>query len=528
MRAEQAKRSLRKFVVEAWHVLEPQTAFVPGWHLDAICDHLQAVTEGRIRKLLINVPPRHMKSLATSVFWPCWTWTFKPWIRWMFASYGLGLSIRDSLKCRRLIRSPWYQSLFKNSFQLAGDQNQKSRYENTEGGLRLATSVGGMGTGEGGDIIVIDDAHNVNDVESKVVREGVIRWYDETMSTRGNNPNAFAEVLIMQRVHEQDLSGHVLEQGGWTHLCLPAEFEKERKCVTVVDGVRWEDPRTKEGELLWPSQFGREHLKSLKRKLGIYGAAGQLQQSPVPPGGGIIKKPWLRYFTFEPGGKHVRLGNTVLPIESLYRFLVCDPAVTEKEEADFTVIGSFGVVIQNPPLLLMLDRVKEQMEGPKIIPAIDSMKLKWRAGFTAFETIAFQKAIFQDARRRGRSFREVSYALDALVRIDKDKVARTYAAAPFVEAGRFWVPAQGEADWTDDFVKNLTHFPKMEHDDDVDVADIAIAIAEKKEILRSLSAQKTLVVGEDHDVEEDPLPGDEDDDASPDDRRADEGLLKGW
>jgi hypothetical protein len=220
-----AESHLRDFVRQAWHVLEPATPYVHGWHLDAISEHLEAVSRGWIRKLIINIPPRHMKSLSVSVFWPCWDWLQRPDRRYIYSSYAQRLSTRDSLKCRRLILSPWYQSHWGGLFQLTGDQNEKTRFENDKTGYRLATSVDGSNTGEGGDFIVADDPHNVRERESDIQRENVITWWDEVMSTRLNDPKTGARVVVMQRMHERDLSGHLLEQGGWEHLCLPARYE---------------------------------------------------------------------------------------------------------------------------------------------------------------------------------------------------------------------------------------------------------------------------------------------------------------
>jgi hypothetical protein len=222
----QAEQSLYAFVKQAWHVLEPATEYVDGWHIEAMCDHLEAVTDGRIRDLIINVPPRHMKSLSVAVFWPVWVWTRKPGTRWLFCSYAQRLSTRDSLKRRRLIQSPWFRSNWGHMFQLAGDQNEKARFENNHAGYCLATSVDGANTGEGADIIVCDDPHNVRDRESEVMRQNVITWWNEVMSTRLNNPNTGRRVLVMQRLHEDDLCGHLLRKGGWDHLCLPAEYEE--------------------------------------------------------------------------------------------------------------------------------------------------------------------------------------------------------------------------------------------------------------------------------------------------------------
>jgi len=220
-----AEASLSEFIRQAWTVLEPSTPYIHGWHIDAICLHLEAVSKGWIRNLLINLPPRHMKSLTVSVFWPCWEWATRPELRWLFVSYAESLSLRDSVKCRRLIQSQWYQANWGHKFHLMGDQNAKERYDNSASGYRLATSVNGSNTGEGGDRICVDDPHNIRERESDVIREGCLQWWDEVMPTRLNNPKTGTRVIVAQRVHERDLSGHVLEQGGWEHLCLPAEFE---------------------------------------------------------------------------------------------------------------------------------------------------------------------------------------------------------------------------------------------------------------------------------------------------------------
>jgi hypothetical protein len=203
-----SKARVREFVRQAWPIVESSTPFVPGWHIDAIIDHLETVSRGQIRNLLINVPPRHMKSLLVAVLWPAWEWIRFPERRWLYSSYAASLSIRDSVKCRRLIESPWYRGLWGDRFVLTGDQNTKGRFDNNRSGYRIATSVGGAATGEGGDRIVCDDPNNVNEVESDSVRRATNEWFDVVMSTRVNDdPKTTAKVVVMQRCHEQDLAG---------------------------------------------------------------------------------------------------------------------------------------------------------------------------------------------------------------------------------------------------------------------------------------------------------------------------------
>lgn len=288
---ELAYRSLNHFIRQLWPVVDP-SEFKNGWHLDTMSEHLEAVSRGEITRLIINIPPRHMKSLMVSVFWPAWTWLHNPSKQWLFASYAESLSIRDSVKCRRLIQSLAYQNLlmrYQPDFMLTGDQNTKIRFENNLGGYRLATSVGGALTGFGADFICADDAHNVVEGESETVRQGVLEWWDYAMSTRLNDPKTGAYVIIMQRLHEEDLTGHILakdrENQEWSHLCLPARYEKENRTVSPL---KFTDPRTVVDEPLWPERYGDKELASIEKDLGIYGSAGQLQQRPSPRTGGMF------------------------------------------------------------------------------------------------------------------------------------------------------------------------------------------------------------------------------------------------
>lgn len=286
VQTELAERKLSHFVRQAWHVVEPKTVFKWGWHIDAICEHLEAVRAGEIRNILINVPPRFMKSLIISVMWPAHGWIGSPSTRYLFSSYAQPLAIRDAVKTRRILTSPWFQARWGDRFKFSGDQNAKTRYENDQSGYRIATSVGGAATGEGGDYVAVDDPHNIFEVESDVVRGSALLWWDEVMSTRLNDPETGGRIIVMQRSHQYDLAGHVLEQGGYTHLMLPMEFEPARKCITQIG---FQDPRKRDGDLLWPDRFPATVLADLKRPLGSYGVAGQLQQRPSPREGNMFK-----------------------------------------------------------------------------------------------------------------------------------------------------------------------------------------------------------------------------------------------
>lgn len=290
--------SLYDFVKQAWPVLEPGVKFVDGWAVQAIAEHLQAVTEGQCKRLLINVPPGMSKSMLTNVFWPAWEWGPRGLSvhRFISASYEQGLATRDMVRCRDLLKSEWFQDRWPIEFK--EDQDQKTYYENTGTGWRFAASVRAALTGYRGDRIIVDDPHSVKTAESDAEREESLRWFTETLPTRLNIPDRSAIVVIMQRLHQRDISGLIMEElaKDWVHLCLPMEYERERHCRTSIvmpDGKPFEDHRKDEGELLFPERFTRASVDSLKDTLrshgGSYAEAAQLQQRPAPREGGIFK-----------------------------------------------------------------------------------------------------------------------------------------------------------------------------------------------------------------------------------------------
>ncbi len=290
---EDCETSLAKFVAHAFSIVDPNS-YIHNWHLDEMALHLESVTDGDESRLLFNIPPGHVKSLMVCVFWPAWVWGPKnmPHIRWLFSSYADSLVIRDSVKCRRLIESPWYQRFWGDRFQLTDDQNAKQKYDNTKLGYRLSTTIGGKATGERADIIVVDDPHNVKEAESTTRRKDVLDWWDEAIPSRVNpddGVNPRARVIVQQRIHENDLAGHVIDKGTYTHLCFPARYEKEHPHVCEFDR------RTEEGELLFPALYPDKKITELERDLGSYAAAGQYQQRPTPRTGGMFNEDDFTY-----------------------------------------------------------------------------------------------------------------------------------------------------------------------------------------------------------------------------------------
>jgi len=359
--------SLYTFLQGGWKYID-SSDFVHGWPIEAVAEHLQAVVDGDIKRLIINIPPRCAKSSLVSVAFPAWTWA-QPWsgptsgpgVQFLTASYAQQLSLRDSVKCRRLIESPWYQERWGDRFRLTGDQNTKTRFDNDKNGSRLSTSVGSALTGEGGNIIIVDDPNAAQEAFSEATIQSTIEWWDNALSTRLNDPKSGAFIVIQQRLSEEDLTGHILskDSGSWTHLCLPMRYEWQRHSCTVLG---WNDPRgidddgnllvevtpggervavspeaqvaleDREGALLWPERFGDREVQILEKQMGPWTAAGQLQQRPEPKGGGIIKREW-----WQPWDSSI-YPNMDMIIASL------DTAYTTKTENDPSAMTIWGVL----------------------------------------------------------------------------------------------------------------------------------------------------------------------------------------
>jgi predicted phage terminase large subunit-like protein len=463
--AELCSRELVEFFRQGWGVVEPGVKFVDGWHVEAIAEHLSAVSRGEIRNLIINVPPRHSKSTLVSVMWPAWEWTFLPHTQWLYGSYAQVLSVRDSIKCRRLILSPWYQERWGNKFTLTGDQNLKTRFDNSANGYRIASSVDGSNTGEGGDRIVIDDPHNMREIFSDVVRESVIEWWRTTMSTRLNNPKTGARVLVMQRGHEVDLAGYMLStMDDVVHLVLPGEYEPGRKCKTPVmirgqlnkylaPGKTFEDPRTLPGSLLTPERFGPREMRSLRVELGEFGYASQVQQRPVPDGGGILKRAdWKRWDKKDPP-------------EFDFVLQSYDTAFEEGEENDYTARTSWGVFLHSPTgdprdarwCAMLIDMMNERLTFPDLRAKAQKSYKEMKADLILVEKKGSGMSLIQELKRAKIPVRAW--------KVKGDKVARAHVGSLFLREGSvYYMPRK----WSETVIRQCEMFPAGEHDDIVD------------------------------------------------------------
>lgn len=464
--------SLSDFVREAFHVVEPARELIWGWHIDAICDHLEAASRGEIKRLIINIPPRHMKSMLVCVLWQPWEWTWAPWTRWLYSAYAGSLATRDTVKSRRIIQSSWYKRHWGSSFSLTSDQNEKTRYENDKTGYRIATSVGASATGEGGDRVVIDDPLKASEAHSDRIRESVNRWWDEEMASRLNDPKESVVVNIMQRLHTNDLSGHMLEQGGWVHLRLPMEYEKTRPVTVPGDIVGFpdlghRDPRTKQGEILWEERFSREVVEAWKRTLGPYGTAGQLQQRPSPAGGGIFHRKWWRFWK----PQHSDLPPVTMNIggESWVAPLVELPQKLDRlvHSWDLTFDGAVSFDVgqawaKHKADSYLLGELRGQWEFPEQVRAILRLRQLFpNVDATYIEAKANAKAAIATLRSKIPGL--------ILVEPEGDKVTRARAVAIYPEAGNVYLPHPSLAPWIWDWIEELALFPNGPANDRVDV-----------------------------------------------------------
>ncbi len=475
IRAERARRSLAEFVRQAWPIIEPSTPLIWNWHIDVICDHIQALVEGRLSKnnLIINVPPGSMKSTILSVCLPAWVWIQKPhegsdlgpgW-RGLFASGDESISVRDSLKCRDIIDSEWYQTNFRPKWGFTKDQNAKGHYKNTSTGYRRAMSAGAKVTGNRAHCLIVDDPNDAQYAYSKPHRDQIILWWDQAFANRLADLRTGKRIIIQQRLHEEDLTGHVLatEPENWEVLIIREEYEQPK--ATDPDSkptsLGWTDPRTIEGDLFFPERFPKDVVDGERKRLGSAGYAGQHQQRPAPAEGQIFKKGFAgtycladnlaRMATLDPvAHKPIKVYNRVI--------LSADTAFKEKEENDFSVVLSIGERMDGRGWDL-LDRWKDKAGYPELKLRVKAMNAQWHPQAFLVEDKASGQSLIQELR--------LESAIPLVpIKVDTDKVTRAHAVVPTWEAGNVFVDPS--LPWVNDFLDNLYGFPKLAHDDDVD------------------------------------------------------------
>lgn len=474
--AELMRRSFAEFVRGAWDVVNPGAPLVWGMHLDAICSHLQRSWEdlARVRtaraegglallhtepqlwqNLLINVPPRSAKTLLVAVFFPVWVWLHDPTVTIRCTSGNLRVSDQSSDQSRDLLESDWLRDTFELTWTLRGDRKAKRKFYNSRGGFRISMPMGAKVTGEGTDIIVVDDPHDAKDVYSERMRESVLnKWH--TLRNRVSDQRCCLRIAIMQRLHEADFSQYWLDRAKVAHLCIPMEFEKDRTSTTPLG---WCDPRTVPGELMLPEYFGPEFIAQEKVELGSYGYAGQMQQRPAPEDGGLFKKSWFKPYelVWLPSGKP---DWSALPkIDQLY--VTIDAAFKETDTSDFVSIQVIG---QQGRMRYVLDNITRRMDFVKTLAALREVMEKWDSATKRVAGILIEDKANGSAAVTMLQTAGVAGVIE--IQPEGGKMSRANAIAPACEAGDVMIPRV--APWRDAWLHELAVFPNGAHDDQVD------------------------------------------------------------
>jgi predicted phage terminase large subunit-like protein len=495
---------LMDFVRYVWPVVEPSIPMVEGWAIDAIAHHLEAVTAGEIRRLLINVPPGFMKSLLTNVFWPAWEWGPKnrPWYRYVCASYSNHLTERDNLRCRNVVMSERYQRLWRGRFRISNEQFTKVKFANDQTGWKLATSVGGIGVGERGDRFVIDDPNNTMMMESEAVRWTTNMWFTEVVPDRLNNPKESAIVVIQQRLHEEDVSGVALENDlGYTHLCVPMEYVPNGMvCGYDINGkvknfdtwdneiaqpekLFWIDPRSEDGELAWPERFGKPECEEIKHAKKEYAWSGQYQQSPEIRGGSIIRREYWQTWDAPKFPENIE-----------YILASLDTAYTEKQENDASALTIWGMfreqihidprysdahikLVANPKFVLLHAwNVRLEMHA-LVTKVIQSCMGDVSTGRPPVDRLLIESkatgiSVSQEIRRLIGFNGTFGIELINSNKMQGDKVARAHSIIHMFADGMIYTPKGME--WCDQVINQCAIFPKGSHDDLVDSVTMAL------------------------------------------------------
>ena len=470
-----AREDLATFARLAWPEINPGVNLIWGPHNEAICVHLEAVTRGEIKRLLINVPPGSTKTTLVCQVWPVWEWLQMPALRWGFAAYGIDLSARDSVTRRRLIQSEWYQRTFAPLWSLQGDQSVKTHFDNDVRGTMKATSVGGAATGFHYDRLVTDDPLKPVDIYTARLEQHV-QWYKGTWASRMRNPQTAAQVVIMQRLHDRDLCGVLLREmeagtgERWEHLCMPMRYVSARPSRTSIG---WRDWRRTDGELLCPGRWSGAWVDAKERSDRRVFAA-QYQQAPKVDDGTVFRESWVRYYHLDK------------PIEGAVPY-PGDAAMTRWVGSwDFTFEGGTGtdwnvggVWARRGADIYLRDRIRERMEFTAQRRAAIRMARKWpEVRRWLIEKKANGAAVLDTLRRPFiDEAGERDNGLVGLVPVvpKEGKIARAHAVTALFEGGHVYLPHPDIAPWVPEYVAELVGFPTAAHDDQVDMTTQALA-----------------------------------------------------
>ena len=462
------RRGLFELAKRAWHIVEPAVVMRSNWHLGVISEHLEAVTAGEIKRLIINVPPGCMKSLMVCVFWPSWVWTRQPEHKWIFASFDGALSARDARKMRDIVNSAWWKARWPDVHIPYTHSRKVREYVNNHAGLRFSTSVCGTVTGWHANTQVVDDAHKPLDLEggkldSRKKLGETWNWYTKTMPTRLADPVTAARVLIMQRIHDLDIVGQLkraMDKGTgeqYEMLVLPMEYEPRKWAFTCL-APRAQDPRTEPGELLWPERFGTKQVKDLKLALGDENSASaQLQQDPIAAGGNIFKAQWWQHW----GVVGSRFPELPQPLRLEQHW---DCSFKGTEDSSWVVGQLWGFTVANA---FLIDQVRGKWGFSDTIEQIEAFSKKHpRAWTKRIEDKANGPAILDVLKNKIPGLEPAEPS--------GDKVARASSVQCVFRTMNVWLPPYELAPWLSGYKEEMERFPKAPNDDQVDATSQAL------------------------------------------------------
>ena len=437
------RQDLPSFIAKCFATLEPGGSYQQNWHILHIAHQLTRVSDGELKRLIVNIPPRHLKSICVTVAYTAWVMGHDPSRRIIALSYSSELAEELARQFRTVVESDWYRAAFPN-FQI----NRATRGEiiTTMHGSRYACGLDGSILGRGADLIVIDDPQKVQAAFSESERRKANACYDNTISTRLNDKRDGAIVLVMQRLHEDDLVGHVLAREEWEVSTIPAIAEQDH---TYCIGPEPDDlHHRRAGELIQPERQDEAILTAQQRLLGSMGFAAQYQQNPMPADGNAIRREWLRYY------------ETVPPLDLM--MASWDTASTLNADSDWSVGTVWGLKGSD---VYLLDVVRGRYEVPDLRRLITTTTQRYRTQATLIEDTELGRALTQEMRRHGP-------VRPILWRVQLEKQARLLAQAPMLEAGQVLLPR--EAPWLATFLAELLAFPNVKHDDQVDSTSQAL------------------------------------------------------
>lgn len=465
-RRKELQTDFSAFIRQVFRTVDPGTTYMHNWHVDVIAEYLEACRRREITRLIINMPPRALKSVSCTIAWPAWLLGHNPSERIIASSYSQALSYDHSVYTRAVMQEKWYQDVFPNTV-LSSDQNEKHKFTTTKRGMRFATSTGGSVTGVGGNFLIVDDLISARQSMSDLEREAANNWFKQSFSTRLNDKERGVILIVMQRLHENDIVGELLDQGGWEHLCLPAVCERDTTIIlpTSKKKIKW-----KQGELLHPERLTQKFLDEQEKTLGEYGYSGQYMQNPSPGEGGILKKRWWKQWPEDEPFPRCD-----------YVIQVYDTAFEEKQENDPSARTTWGLFQGVDPYtgdasmqLLLLEAWEGRLNYPDLKKEVLRSYKEYKPHKIIVEKRSSGESLVQDMRR-------AQLPVLPFKPWKGSKFERAHFSSIVLERGYVWYPNRA---WAQKVIKQCAEFPKCNHDDLVDTCVMSWLYMRKKYMLK--------------------------------------------